>query len=250
MMEVMRVYSIDHPNCLNSSISRRRSTPRIHIIRVSLFLSSAFGSNGLSSLFFAPYASAASNQPFFLFFSASAAEVQEKVYKTLRHQNHVGNNDSLPRSISSIEGSKTASTALIGINGFARTPSLQRRKREEAASCAAAAASTDLLYARIDRSKKKNNNGGVGSNHSSAVSSPLTSPQDQDSAEMTTSDPHRAVIRVNPGANVGPDSPNRRPTTLYPSLSRRSSASSREPLYATIGTKRPLPTASHRLADV
>ena len=184
----------------------------------------------------------------FSLFSASAAEVQEKVYKTLRHQNHVGNNDSLPRSISSIEG-KTASTALIGINGFARTPSLQRRKREEAASCAAAAASTDLLYARIDRSKKKNNNSGVGSNHSSAVSSPLTSPQDQDS-ETATSDPHRAVIRVNPGANVGPDSPNRRPTTLYPSLSRRSSASSREPLYATIGTKRPLPTASHRLADV
>ena len=76
------------------------------------------------------------------------AEVQEKVYKTLRHQNHAGiTAESLPRSISSIEGaSAKMATGLIGINGFSRTPSLQRRKREEA---------TVDLYARVDRSKKK-----------------------------------------------------------------------------------------------
>ena len=61
--------------------------------------------------------------------------------------------------------------------------------------------------------------------------------------------PASTVIRVNP---VSTDSPNRRPTTLYPSLSRKSStgSSNKEPLYATIGSKRPLPTASTQFADV
>ena len=81
------------------------------------------------------------------------------------------------------------------------------------------------------------------SNHSgSDVSSPLTSPQ-----ELSDPNSRAVTIRVNPGG-TGLDSLNRRPNNL--SLSRKSS-SSKEPLYATIGSKRStLPSASARLADV
>jgi len=193
-----------------------------------------------------------------IYVGIDSPEVQEKVYRTLRHHVVVPppNLSSLPRSLSSIEaGASTASTmasprmtGLIGINGFSRTPSLQRRKKEQA---------TADLYARVDRSKKKRS---LEDNNVSPPGhievSPLTSPTTDSSSinsNRTTHNNHSAtpastVIRVNP---VSTASPNRRPTTLYPSLSRKSStgSSNKEPLYATIGSKRPLPTASTQFAQ-
>jgi len=190
-----------------------------------------------------------------IYVGIDSPEVQEKVYRTLRHHVVVPppNLSSLPRSLSSIEaGASTASTmasprmtGLIGINGFSRTPSLQRRKKEQA---------TADLYARVDRSKKKRSledNNGSPPGHIEV--SPLTSPTTDSSSinSNRTTAAVSTVIRVNP---VSTASPNRRPTTLYPSLSRKSStgsSSNKEPLYATIGSKRPpLPTASTHFADV
>ena len=79
----------------------------------------------------------------------------------------------------------------VGINGFSRTPSLQRRKKEQ---------STADLYARVDRSKKKRS---LEDNNVSPPGhievSPLTSPTtDSSSINSNRTTAASTVIRVNP----------------------------------------------------
>lgn len=182
-------------------------------------------------------------------FAHAAAVVQEKVYETLR-KNSSGY-DSLPRSMSTetssiqFAGPNKATTGLLGINGFARTPSLHRKTKDSAAA--------DSLYARVDRSKKKNNRGSSSSG-GSEVTSPISSP----TSVFQDDQVNRHIIRVTAGSNASSHenlrhSPNR-PTSLYPSLNRRQPQSPvslhKEPLYATIGSKRPILQPSSKTADV
>jgi hypothetical protein len=153
-------------------------------------------------------------------------------------------------------------TGIIGINGFARTPSLNRKTSQQDTA--------NPLYARVDRSKKKKNRDSSSGNSSSDGCSPICSPTEGGASPTKTlidkfnnmEGEHKRVIRVpaagnSPSSSASSDnlthnggSPRFRPTTLYPSLNRNTPATHqvKEPMYATIGSKRML--ANVRAADV